>query len=412
MTTDFDWPTGTWESGRTHERIQICIAGDWAPIRAFGPIMTRDPAAVYGDLLDPIQAADLKIFNLEIPFTRTRPFTVKSGTSFMADPRHVAALSISGVDAVTLANNHVWDCGLKGFDQTLETLSCRNIRWIGAGRNLAVAAAPLILGKKGRTIGILNFSEGEDLTAATAQTPGVTGWEPALMEAQVRDLRNRVDLVIVIAHCGIEYVPFPPPYVIEAFQGLADAGADLVVGHHPHVPQGLQFHKNTPLFYSLGNFVFFQPTDLLFRKLGFVLFADLDCQGIAALKMLPYQIHDQGLATLSSEGRMHDFFTAFKQVSRPLETPWGRDQAWQALTRYYGTHMMIPELTGILNTLNTDPPKGAAMLRNRLTTRQHSALLTDTLTGMTAGRPDTAPSRAETRYQDLVHTWMTRTVDS
>lgn len=64
----------------------------------------------------------------------------------------------------------------------------------------------------------------------------------------------------------------------QAFQGLADAGADLVVGHHPHVPQGLQIHKKTPIFYSLGNFVFFQPTDLLFRKLGIVLFADLDCQ--------------------------------------------------------------------------------------------------------------------------------------
>jgi poly-gamma-glutamate synthesis protein (capsule biosynthesis protein) len=411
MTPDFDWHTGTWESGRTHERIRICIAGDWAPIRAFEPLMARDAAAVYGDLLDPIQAADLKIFNLETPFTRTHPFTVKSGASFKADPRLVGALKILGVDAVTLANNHIWDCGLKGFEQTLETLSCSKIRWTGAGRNLAVAAAPLVLEKKGMKIGILNFSEGEDLTAATAQTPGVTGWEPGLMEAQVKDLQNRVDLVIVIAHCGIEYVPFPPPYVIKAFQGLADAGADLVVGHHPHVPQGLQIHKNTPLFFSLGNFVFFQPTDLLFRKLGFVLFADLDCQGIAALKMLPYQIHDQGLATLPPE-RAHDFFTAFNQVSRPLETPWSRDQAWQALTRYYGTHMMMPELTGILDTLHTDPPKGAAMLRNRLTTLQHSVLLTDTLTGMADRRSDTAPSRAENRCKDLIHTWMTRTVDS
>ncbi len=411
MTPNFDWHNGRWESGRTLDRIRICIAGDWAPIRAFAPIMAQNPAAVYGDLFDPIQAADLKIFNLEAPFSRTGTFIVKSGASFRADPGHAAALKILGVDAVTLANNHVWDCGLAGFEHTLETLSCSNIRWTGAGRNRAVAAAPLILEKNTLKVGILNFSEGEDLTAANAQTPGIMGWEPARMKARVKALRSRVDLVVVIAHCGIEYLPFPPPYVTEAFQGLAEAGADLVVGHHPHVPQGLQIHKNTPLFYSLGNFVFYQPTDLLFRKLGFVLFAELDRQGIAALKMQPYQIHDHGLSTLPPR-QARDFFTAFRQVSRPLETPRGRNHAWQALTRYYGTRMMIPELTGILDKLDTDPPKGAAMLRNRITTLQHSALLRDTLTRIMAGRSDAAPSRNETRCHELIDIWMTRTVTS
>jgi poly-gamma-glutamate synthesis protein (capsule biosynthesis protein) len=227
----------------------------------------------------------------------------------------------------------------------------------------------------------------------------------------VKSLAGTVDLVVVIAHCGIEYVPFPPPYVTETFQGLADAGADLVVGHHPHVPQGLQIHRNTPIFYSLGNFVFFQPTDLLFRKLGYVLFADLDNQGLAALKILPYQIRDQGLAPLDPAWA-RDFFTAFRQVSRPLETPWGREQAWQALTRYYGTHMMMPELTGIMDTLHMDPPKGAAMLRNRLTTLQHTELLKDTLTRMTDSHIETLLSRDETLCRDLIHTWMTLTVAS
>ncbi|MFU8769806.1 MAG: CapA family protein [Desulfotignum sp.] len=409
MTPDFDWHTGRWESGRTRNRIRICIAGDWAPIRAFAPIMAQDSAAVYGDLAGPIRTADLKIFNLEAPFSRTGTFIVKSGASFRADPGYAAALKILSVDAVTLANNHVWDCGRAGFEHTLETLSLHNIRWTGAGRNQAVAAAPLVLEKNRLKVGILNFSEGEDLTAATPQEPGVMGWEPALMEAQVKALRSTVDLVVVIAHCGIEYLPFPPPYVTAAFQGLAEAGADLVVGHHPHVPQGLQIHRNTPLFYSLGNFVFFQPTDLLFRKLGFVLFTELDRQGIAALEMLPYQIHDQGLRTLNRQ-QARDFFTDFRRVSGPLASPRGRDQAWQALTRYYGDHMMIPELSGILDKLNTDPPKGAAMLRNRITTRQHADLLTDTLTRMTAASPETCRSRSDIRSQDLIHEWMTRKV--
>lgn len=403
MTPDFNWDKGAWDSGRTHDRIRICIAGDWAPIRHFAPIMAQDPAAVYGDLFDRLNAADLKIFNLEAPLSSTGTPAVKSGAAFRADPCHAAALGVLSVDAVTLANNHIWDCGLPGFNQTLETLAHHGIRWTGAGRNLAVAATPLVLEKNSLKIGILNFSEGEDRTCATPQAPGVMGWEPALVEAQIQNLRSTVDLVVVIAHCGIEYMPFPPPYVTAAFQSLAAAGADLVVGHHPHVPQGLQIHKSTPLFYSLGNFVFFQATDLLFRKLGFVLFAELDSRGMAGLEMVPYQIHDQGLRSLTPKEKSH-FFTAFRQVSRQINTPGGQKQAWHALIQYYAAHMLEPELAAICDKLKTDPPKGAAMFRNRLTTLQHKALLTDTMTRIMANRLDDVSSRAKS----LIREWMTR----
>ncbi|MCA1784561.1 MAG: CapA family protein, partial [Desulfobacteraceae bacterium] len=405
MTPDFNWTNGTWDCRRNLDRIRLCIAGDWAPIRNFAPIMAQNPAAVYGDLFDSLNKADLKIFNLEAPLAHTCDTMVKSGAAFRADPCHIQALDILSVDAVTLANNHIWDCGLPGFHQTLETLTEKGIRWTGAGRNLAVAAAPLILEKNTLKIGIINFSEGEDLTCATSRSPGVMGWDPDLMEAQVKALRSAVDLVLVIAHCGIEYMPFPPLYVTGVFQRLAEAGADLVVGHHPHVPQGLQIHKGTPLFYSLGNFVFFQPTDLLFRKLGFVLFVELDSQGIAALEMAPYQIHDQGLGLLTGPPKT-DFFTAFRQISDPLQTPRGQEEIWHALLHYYGTHMMEPELAGILDKLKTDPPKGAAMFRNRLTTPQHCALLTDTMTRIMAGRLDDAAPWA----LDIVHEWMTRKI--
>jgi poly-gamma-glutamate capsule biosynthesis protein CapA/YwtB (metallophosphatase superfamily) len=405
MIPDFNWTEGTWDCRRNLDRIRLCIAGDWAPIRNFAPIMAQDPAAVYGDLFDSLNKADLKIFNLEAPLAHACDTMVKSGAAFRADPCHIQALDILSVDAVTLANNHIWDCGLPGFHQTLEILAEKGIRWTGAGRNLAVAAAPLILEKNSLKIGIINFSEGEDLTCATFRSPGVMGWDPDLMEAQVKALRSAVDLVLVIAHCGIEYMPFPPLYVTGVFQRLAEAGADLVVGHHPHVPQGLQIHKGTPLFYSLGNFVFFQPTDLLFRKLGFVLFVELDRQGIAALEMAPYQIHDQGLGLLTGPPKT-DFFTAFRQISDPLQTPRGQEEIWHALLHYYGTHMMEPELAGILDKLKTDPPKGAAMFRNRLTTPQHCDLLKDTMTRIMAGHLDDAAPWA----LDIIHEWMTRKI--
>ena len=181
---------------------------------------------------------------------------------FKGEERHAAGLAAVPFHVATLANNHVFDYGTGAFTTTLETLDRCGIQWTGAGMNGREAQRPLILTVNDTRIAIVNFSEGEDLTAA-GDGPGVMGWEPDRLEEIIRDIRPRVDFILVIAHCGIEYIPYPPPYVARVFERMAAAGADLVIGHHPHVPQGLGFHDSVPMFFSLGNFVFFQPTDLV-----------------------------------------------------------------------------------------------------------------------------------------------------
>ncbi|MCG8568165.1 MAG: CapA family protein, partial [Desulfobacterales bacterium] len=210
MHQNVDWEQGLWQARPTEEnRPGIClgIAGDWAPIRAFDPIIEADPQAVYGDLLPQLTALDLSLVNLEAPLADTGRPVVKSGAVFKGMPHHVAGLTAAGFNAVTLANNHVFDFGRAAFDQTLETLEGAGIEYTGAGDNLSRASAPLILERDGIRLAILNFSEGEDLTAATGKGPGVTGWEPGLMEKRIQELKGRVHCIIVIAHCGIEYVP-------------------------------------------------------------------------------------------------------------------------------------------------------------------------------------------------------------
>ena len=385
---DFNWEQGSWQGeGKTNKgnTAHVCIAGDWAPIRAFAPIIEQNFESVYGDLLSPLKAADLCIVNLEAPLSDRGLPVNKSGAVFKGEKKHVQGLT--PFDAVTLANNHVFDFGVEAFDETLQALDSMDIKWTGAGKNINQAAAPLILEKNGLKIAVVNFSEGEDLSAADVVKPGVMGWNLPRMESLVASLRQEADCIMVIAHCGIEYIPFPPPYVAKAFERMVDAGADIVIGHHPHVPQGVQFYKNVPIFYSLGNFVFYQPTDLKFRKLGFMVDVGVNPSGIFSFEILPYEIHDHGLKLLK-KGAKQEFFRKFKEISLPLDTPETLELTWHAFLDHYGLAGFFNEMSMIMDKIKTDPKKGAAMFRNRLTTLQHHTHLKDLMSRIVEGKMD------------------------
>ncbi|MBA3011526.1 MAG: CapA family protein [Proteobacteria bacterium] len=397
----FNWETGCWSSG-SPPLATLCIAGDWAPIRHFKSIIETDPASLYTDLLPVIQSTDLCVVNLEAPLSDRGSPVIKSGAVFKGESRHIQGLTALPVDAVTLANNHVFDFGPAAFQDTLGLLEKNNIKWTGAGMTIEEAAKPMILTAKGIRIAIVNFSEGEDLTAA-GKGPGVMGWEIPRIQAQIQTLKKEVDQVVVIAHCGLEYIPFAPPYVMDAFIKMAEAGADAVIGHHPHVPQGIKFHKGVPICCSLGNFVFYQDTDLYFRKLGYLVKLGLTRDALVSLDLVPYQIRDQGLSALKGEDQ-DTFFTRFKEISLPLDTRQGIDDAWNGFLHYYGRKGFKNELASIMETMESHPQKGAAMFRNRLTCPQHFYHWRDMMTRMVTGEIETSLTWA----RNLAEEWLTR----
>ena len=282
--------------------VSIAVAGDWAPIRALEPAFSSGHEAVYGDLLPVLRAADLRIVNCECALTAAPRPVWKSGAVFKARPAHVAGLTAVPFEVACLANNHVFDYGLPGFRETLGVLRRSGIRTVGAGMTFAEASAPLSLTVRGRRVTVVNFSEGEDLTAS-AGGPGVCGWEIDLLAGRVREAKARGDFVVAVGHAGLEYVPFPPPYVVAAFRALSDAGADCVVGHHPHVPQGLETRRGRLIAYSLGNFAFWQPGDLYYRRTGFCLSLEARGGRLASYGIHPYRITERGLRLL---GRCND----------------------------------------------------------------------------------------------------------
>jgi len=388
----------------SRRRATVLVAPDWAPIRAFGPIIDDDPLAIYGDLLPILRGADLRIVNCECALTTaTRPVW-KSGAVFKGEPGHVRSLAAVPFDVACLANNHVLDFGVRGLRDTVELLHRQGIRTVGAGYTEDAAYAPLRASAGAVPVHIVNISEGEDLTAARGG-PGVFGWDVVRACTTIRRSKRAGGVVIAIAHCGLEYVPFPPPYVVAAFRAMVDAGADAVIGHHPHVPQGIEWRRGRPIVYSLGNFVFYQPTALVHRKQGYCVTLHIEGARVAGLEIHPYRIEDRGLRLLTGKDE-RAFRKTLDELSHPFATATGHLRAWHAYLTHYGQAGFETEVSGILDRMKTEPQKAAAMFRNRITTMQHSELWRDHLTAAMAARPLKAPPAAAR----LVREYFTKTV--
>jgi len=399
----FDWSRGRWVNAAVpRAQAEIVIAADWAPIRAFEEIVARTPEAVYGDVLPILRQNDLRIVNLECALSADATPVWKSGSVFKGRPEHIRGLTAVPFEVVTLGNNHVFDYGTEAFRETLKLLGDHGIRSVGAGMSVEEARRPLIVDLNGVRIGIINFSEGEDLSSAVSG-PGVFGWDVDAVVESVRAIRPEVDVILVICHGGVEYIPFPPPYLASAFLRIAEAGADLVIGHHAHVPQGVQFVNGVPICYSLGNFVFWQETDLYYRKLGYLVKAGVSREGLSHVEVIPYEIGPESLRLLKGDESAL-FFESLKKVSLPLAGEEGITEAWHGFLRYYGLQGFRDEIAMILAKMDQEPAKGAAMLRNRITTMQHREHWIDAMTRITDGTIDSSPQWA----YDLVVEWLTR----
>ncbi len=208
---------------------------------------------------DVFLATDIVLGNLETPVsTRGTPEANKQWT-FRSHPSTLEGLAAAGVTVVNLANNHVLDYGAEALIDTLDHLDAYGIGRVGAGRTRDEAMAPVVLERHGVRVGILGLAQVYPFGwwAATDTRPGVaiTHNETLVMQA-VRRLRQQVDLVVVTVHWGEERAETPTAYQQRYGRKLVEAGAHLVIGHHPHVLQGIELYRDGLIAYSLGNFVF------------------------------------------------------------------------------------------------------------------------------------------------------------
>ncbi len=218
--------------------------------------------------------------NLEIPLTNVKERTphkslaeVKAKKQFIltASPKHIRDLISAGIDVVSLGNNHAMDGGASGVKQMLSLLDREGIKHAGAGENWAKAVEPAIViapdGTRVAFISYLSFLSIEALrkcTPAKANAPGIATLttlgldglpELGRLKSIVDKVRQQADLVVVALHWGVERQPFPAAYQVSLGRLFVDAGADVVLGAHPHVLQPAERYRGKPIIYSLGNFV-------------------------------------------------------------------------------------------------------------------------------------------------------------
>lgn len=213
------------------------------------------------NLLEAINESDVFVVNNEFSYTlRGDAITAKYYT-FRGDPEYIRELKKIGVDSVTLANNHVYDYSEEGFLDTLKHLEDYKMPYVGAGRNLEDAKRPLYYIANGMKIALVNGSQiekNQNFTKAASEDEGgiLKCLDPTEFIDEIEKAKKNSDYVIAVVHWGTEYQTRYGSDQAELAQQFADAGADVIVGGHPHVLQGFDYIGNVPVYYSLGNFYF------------------------------------------------------------------------------------------------------------------------------------------------------------
>ncbi|MDF2538107.1 MAG: hypothetical protein K0S76_1128 [Herbinix sp.] len=264
------------------------------------------------DLVEEMKAVDIMMLNNEFAYsTRGTKLPDKSYT-FRANPKRVDILHEMGVDIVSLANNHALDYGQDALLDTFTTLDEAGIEYVGAGENLDRAKAPIYY-----TLGdtkIAYVAASRVIYAmdwyATDTRPGMIGtYDPTLLIESIREASANSDYVAVFVHWGVEKNNYPEDYQRKFAKQYIDAGADIVIGCHPHVMQGIEIYKGKPIAYSLGNYWFNSST----QYSGLVKLYIED--GALRTQLLPVMADNMYSYILKEESERKDYYEYLEEIS-------------------------------------------------------------------------------------------------
>lgn len=275
--------------------VSIAAVGDMLFGRSTAELIAKQGgAAPLADVAPLLAGADIAIGNLEGAISTAGVEAKWKDVRLRGDPRAVLGLQLAGFDVVSLANNHSFDFGWPAVRDTLATLAAARVGASGAGEDTGAAWKPVVVTRRGSDTAVLSFTRVlPSGFGAGRNHPGMASayQEQAVVRA-IRDAKKRYGRVVAQFHWGVEYADRPNASQVELAHHAIDAGADLVVGHHPHVIQGLERYKGKLIAYSLGDFVFEHYS----TKTGeaFILSAEVGPHGIANVTVVPVYLDQQG----------------------------------------------------------------------------------------------------------------------
>jgi poly-gamma-glutamate synthesis protein (capsule biosynthesis protein) len=314
------------------EVTTITLAGDLMLARRVGRAHRDDPAAPLRPYAKRLASAEITVGNLESTLS-TDGEPTQGDDSFGADPAILEGLELAGFDLVSLANNHVGDYGRAAMLQTFTALDRSTIGYFGAGPDLGRARRPAVITDGKIKIGFVGTESIGETPAATGNRPGTnrldmpprTGpLDRAALDritGDIRRLADQVDLVIVVPHWGTQYTHVPEASQRQAARAFAEAGADLVIGGHPHWVQGWERFGGTTVVHSLGNFVF--DMDFQTKTRDGILVEIVAWDGeVKAVEPVPYRIDDAFTPRPASASRAASILADIAEHSRgPFARP-------------------------------------------------------------------------------------------
>jgi poly-gamma-glutamate capsule biosynthesis protein CapA/YwtB (metallophosphatase superfamily) len=270
-------------------------------------------ACISKDLLTEMKNADIMMLNNEFSYSIRGIKTPNKSYTFRANPDRAEILNQMNVDIVSLANNHTLDYGQDALMDTFDTLDNAGIDYVGAGKNLDRAKAPIYYTIDDKKIAFLAASKVIFSTDwyATDNRPGMIGtYSTALLIQCIKKVKAKSDYVIVYVHWGVERNDTPEKYQRNYAKQYIDAGADAVIGAHPHVLQGLEYYNGKPIAYSLGNYWFNSAS----AKTA-LLKLYLDADQTIRMQILPSMQKNTYTSMIQKENKRREFFDYMKKIS-------------------------------------------------------------------------------------------------
>ncbi len=262
----------------------------------------QDNILPFRKLKDELSQADITFGNLESPFYNKGPL-ITSGMVFKAEPETIEGLVISGFDILSLANNHFGDRREEAMVYTFKHLRENGIKFIGAGENFKEAHAPTFLNHEGIRFAFLAYDTPTvtpSSYAATEEKPGLAFMDVEQLKKDIAKAKRRTEVVIVSMHAGTEYTNQPNQAQKDFAHTACEAGASLVLGHHPHVVQITEQYNDCYIIYSLGNFVFDQMWSEETRE-GVMAKCKFEDEELKKIEFIPIKIEDYNQPRLAHD---------------------------------------------------------------------------------------------------------------
>lgn len=283
-------------------------------------MLLRDPDLALFASMEPLfRSADVRFVNLECPISDRGTETVSQHNNlvFNGPPASARVLARAGIDIVSTANNHAWDYGEKGLVETLEWLDKEKVLHVGSGATLERAWEPVMLERSGFRLAFVALNDiwNQPHVPGHSARDHVAGMDQDKLVRIVRELRERrdIDFIAVSYHGGVEYQDEPLARTKDLALAAIDAGADVFLGHHPHVVQGLSFHRNRPIVYSLGNLLMRMTSEHPATEMGLAVRIEFERGNQPRLFACPVRIFGVDPIPLGKDPRRNAYEGMFMQ---------------------------------------------------------------------------------------------------